>query len=82
MFESNSSFLGYLDANNNVAVFDEFSKTNAIVAFLVEGLMEEDDPSNAAVDTLVSGEEQLAVATPVLLRVLNPDGVQAFRHAA
>lgn len=44
--------------------------------------MEEDDPSDAAVDALVGGEEQLAVTAPVLLRVLNPDGVQAFCHAA
>lgn len=44
--------------------------------------MEEDDPSDAAVDALVGREEQLAVATPVLFRVLNPDGVQTFCHAA
>lgn len=44
--------------------------------------MEEDDPSDTAVDALVGCEEQLAVATPVLLCVLNPNGVQAFRHAA
>lgn len=42
--------------------------------------MEEDDPSDAAVDALVGCEEQLAVAAPVLLCVLHPDGVQALRH--
>lgn len=44
--------------------------------------MEEDDPSDAAVDALVGGEEQLAVPAPVLLRVLNPNGVQTLGHAA
>lgn len=42
--------------------------------------MEEDDPSDAAVDALIGREEQLAVAAPVLLCVLHPDGVQALRH--
>lgn len=72
----------HLDADNNAAIFDELGERSSIISALVEGLMEEDDPSNAAVDALVGCEEQLAVATPVLLRVLNPDGVQTFRHAA
>lgn len=44
--------------------------------------MEEDDPADAAVDALVGREEQLAIAPPVLLRVLHPDGVQPLGHAA
>lgn len=72
----------YLDANDNAAVFDELGEGSAVVCVLVEGFVEEDDPSDAAVDALVGCEEQLAVATPVLLCVLNPDGVQTFPHAA
>lgn len=72
----------HLDADNNVAVFDERGEGSAIVCALVEGFMEEDDPSDTAVDALVGCEEQLAVATPVLLCVLNPDGVQTFCHTA
>lgn len=72
----------YLDADNDAAVFDELGKGGAIVCFLVESFVKEDDPSDTAVDALVGGEEQLAVAAPVLLGVLNPDGVKALRHAA
>lgn len=72
----------YLDANNNAAVLDELGEAGAVVCVLVEGFMEEDDPADTVVNALVSCEEQLAVATPVLLCVLNPDGIQTFRHAA
>lgn len=72
----------YLDANNNAAVFDELGEGSAIVCVLVEGFVEEDDSSDTVVDALVGCEEQLAVATPVLLCVLNPDGIQTFSHAA
>lgn len=72
----------YLNANNNAAVFDELGERSAIICALVESFVEEDDASDTAVHALVGCEEQLAVATPVLLCVFNPDGVQAFRHAA
>lgn len=71
----------YLDADNDAAVFDEPGEGNTIVGFLVEGFMEEDDASDTAVDALVGGEEQLTVAAPVLLSVLDPDGVETLRHA-
>lgn len=72
----------HLDANNNATVFDELGKENAIIRFLVQRFMEKDDPANAAVDTLVGCEEQLTVATPVLLGVFDSNGVEALRHAA
>lgn len=72
----------HLDANNNATIFDELGKENTIIRFLVQRFMEEDDPADTAVDTLVGREEQLTVATPVLLGVLNPNGVEALRHAA
>lgn len=71
----------HLDADNNATVLDELGEGGAVVCVLVEGFMEEDDASDAAVDALVGREEQLAVAAPVLLCVLNPDGVQTLRHA-
>jgi len=74
--------VGYLDANHHVPVPDELGEVGAVVCVLVEGLVEEDDAPDAVVDALVGREEQLAVATPVLLRVLHPDGVQTFPHAA
>ena len=72
----------YLDSNNNATVLDELGEASAIICVLVEGLVEEDDPSDAVVHALVGCEEQLAVAAPVLLCVLNPDGVETFGHAA
>ncbi|KAF3840808.1 hypothetical protein F7725_006670 [Dissostichus mawsoni] len=72
----------YLDADNNATVLDELGEVSAVVCVLVKGFMEEDDPSDTAVDALVGCEEQLAVATPVLLCVLNPNGVQTLPHAA
>lgn len=72
----------HLDADNNAAVFDELGKGDAAIRFLVQCFVEEDDSADTAVDALVGCEEQLAVAAPVLLRVLNPDGVEAFGHAA
>lgn len=72
----------YLDADHDAAVLDELGEVGAVVGALVEGFVEEDDPSDAAVNALVGREEQLAVATPVLLRVLHPDGVQPLGHAA
>lgn len=72
----------YLDADNNAAVFDELGEASAIICVLVEGFMEEDDSPDTAINPLVGCEEQLAVATPVLLCVLNPNGVQTFCHAA
>lgn len=71
----------HLDADNNAAVFDELGKGSTIICGLIEGFVEEDYPSDAAVYALVSCEEQLAVATPVLLCVLDPNGVQTFCHA-
>lgn len=72
----------HLDANNNATIFDELGKENAVVRFLVQRFMEEDDPADTAVDTLVCCKEQLTVAAPVLLGVLHPNGVKALRHAA
>lgn len=72
----------YLDANNNATVLNELCKWSAIICGLVEGFMEEDDSSNTIVNALVSSKEQLAVAAPVLLCVLNPNRVQTLRHAA
>lgn len=65
----------HLDADDNATVLDELGEGSAVVCVLVKSFVEEDDPSNTAVDALVGCEEQLAVAAPVLLRVLNPDGV-------
>lgn len=72
----------HLDANDNATVFDEAGKDDAVVRFLVQRFVEEDDPADTGVDAVVGREEQLAVAPPVLLGVLNPDGIEALRHTA
>lgn len=65
----------HLDADDNATVLDELGEASSIICVLVKSFVEEDDPSNTAVDALVGCEEQLAVAAPVLLCVLNPNGV-------
>lgn len=44
--------------------------------------MEEDDTTNAWVDAVISGEEELAVQPPVLLSVLSIDALKALSYAA
>lgn len=48
---------------------------------LVQSLVEEDDPSDAAVDAIVSTEEDLTVLPAVFLRVLHSNLGQPLRHA-
>lgn len=72
----------YLDADHDATVLDELGEVSAVVGALVQGFVEEDYASDAAVDALVGREEQLAVAAPVLLCVLHPNGVQPLGHAA
>lgn len=44
--------------------------------------MEEDDATDAGVDAVVSGEEELAVQPPVLLSVLSIDALETLGNAA
>lgn len=44
--------------------------------------MEEDDAADAGVDPIVGGEEELAVESAVLLRVLRADAAEALGHTA
>lgn len=72
----------YLDSHSDAPVLDHLDKGRAIISVLVQRLMEEDDSSDAAVDAVVSTEEDLAVLPAVLLSVLNPYLVKALPHAA
>lgn len=44
--------------------------------------MEEDDATNARLDAIIGGEEELAVQPPVLLSVLSIDALEALCYAA
>lgn len=72
----------YLNAHYNAPVLDQLGEISAVVCVLVKRLVEEDYAADALVDALVRREEELAVQTAVLFRVLNTDGVQALGHAA
>lgn len=77
-----STKLLHLDANQNSPVSDHFDKGYAIVSVLVQRLVEEDDPSDAAVNTVVCTEKDLAILSAVLLCVLHPNLGQPLGHAA
>lgn len=74
--------LVYLDAHHHALLFDQLGEGLAVVGLLVESLVEEDDSADAGVDPLVGGEEELAVQSAVLLRVLRADAAEALGHAA
>lgn len=71
-----------LDANHHASFFEVLGERFAVIGLLVHGLMEEDDATNAWLDTVVSGEEELAVQPPVLLSVLSIDALEALCYAA
>ena len=72
----------HLDADQDAPVPDHLDEGHAIIRVLVERLVEEDDPSDAAVDALVRAEENLPELSAVLLRVLHADLGQTLGHAA
>ena len=72
----------HLDADQDAPVPDHLDEGYAVIRVLVERLMEEDDPSDAAVDALVRTEENLPELSAVLLRVLHADLGQTLGHAA
>lgn len=72
----------HLDADQDAPVPDHFDKGYTIIRVLVQRLMEEDDTSEAAVDTIVCTKENLPKLSAVLLCVLHPYLGQPFRHAA
>lgn len=72
----------YLDAYENALILDGVDEGDTIVIFLVECLMEEDNPPDALFHTVISTEQDLAVQPAILLSVLHPNLAQPFGHAA
>ena len=72
----------HLDADEGALAADDLGEGTPIVRLLVEGLVEEDDPTDARVHPAVGGEEQLPVPAPVLFRVLRSHRAQALGDAA
>lgn len=79
--EGDNTFVD-LDAYHHASLFEVLGEGLAIVGLLVHGLVEEDDATNARLDALISGEEELAVQPPVLLSVLSIDALEALGNAA
>lgn len=71
----------HLDSHSDALVLDHLDKGCAIISSLVQCLMEEDNATNAAVDAVISGEQNLAVLTSILLGVFNANLVEALSHA-
>jgi len=71
-----------LDAHHHVSSLEVLGEDHSVVGLLVHGLMEEDDATNARVDAVIGGEEELAVQPPVLLSILSIDALEALGHAA
>lgn len=71
-----------LNAHHHASLFEVLGEGLAIIGLLVHGLMEENDATNARGNTVVSGEEELAVQPPVLLSVLSIDALETLGHAA
>lgn len=71
-----------LDADQDAPVPDHFDKAYTVIRVLIQRLMEEDDPSNAAVDAIICTEENLPELSAVLFCVLHPDLGEPLSHAA
>lgn len=71
-----------LDSHQDVTVSDHFDKGYTVVRVLVQRLVEEDNPSKAAVDAIICSEEDLPELSAVLLRVLHSHLGQTLPHAA
>lgn len=74
--------LVHFDANYHASLLKVLGEKFAIICLLVEGLMEEDDTTDAGLDAVICGKQQLAVQSPVLLCVLSIDALEPLRHAA
>lgn len=71
----------HLDSHGDALILDHLDKGCAIISSLVQCLMEEDYTANAAVDAVISTEENLAVLTSILLIVFNSNLVETLSHA-
>lgn len=72
----------HLDTNNNAFLLDDLREKLAVVCLLVEGLVEENDPTNVVGDRRIAGEKDVTEAAAVLLCVLHLDVLQAFSHGS
>lgn len=53
--------LVHFDPHHHALLFDELGEQLPTVIFLVQRLVEEDDPTDAGVDAFIGGEQQLPV---------------------
>lgn len=79
--EGDNTFVN-LDAYNPASGLDVLGEGLAGIGLLVQGLVKEDDATNARTGAIVGGEEELTVQPPVLLSVLSIDALEALGNAA
>ncbi len=72
----------HLDADDNAFLLDNLGEELAAVCFLVECLVEEDDPTHAIGDGGIGGEEDVTEAATVLLTVLHVDFLETLSHGS
>jgi hypothetical protein len=59
-----------LDSGNDSLLLEDFDESSAIGGFLVDGLVEQDDSRDVCGESILGGEEQLAVCATILFSVL------------
>jgi hypothetical protein len=62
-----------LDAGNDSLLLEDFDEWSAVRGLLVDGFVEQDDAGDVGGESVVGGEQQLAVETAVLFGVLDAD---------
>lgn len=72
----------YLNANHNALLLDELWERDALVWFLIQCLVEENDSSYVLRNGGINGEQEVSEEAAVLLRVLHVDLLQTLCHGA
>src|SRR5579871_1416904 len=65
-----------LDTGNRTGLFDQLNQRGAVLGFLPDGLVVQDDAGNAVAHRFGGTEQELTVVAPVVLGVLHADGVK------
>lgn len=74
--------LVHLDSYHHSSLLNQLREKLAIISLLIESLMEKDDSTDAGLDAVVSGEQQLTVQPSVLLCVLSVYALEALCNTA
>lgn len=68
-----------LDSGNDSLLLEDLDEWSAVGGFLVDSLVEQDDTGDVGGQSVVGGEQQLAVSAAVLFGVLASDVLKIVR---